>query len=417
MAEVYIKSLGFKPRTFINIPEEEQFDILYDNGILETIVVDNKTEQIWLDIFFKINENLKDEDFGYETCNLSKEEASKELDINMECVGSTILFILININTEDWFHRITEYMVYMERSIASVPGTVIYWMILEDFFEEDGVTRIKSKQLLQFIKTKNEIIYCHKYIDELQTFSELFPFKLLDIEKLHVPDIISLLELYPKGKLNRFVAEHFIKIPKTLSREKITDLLHKHVKTALNGFNTEEIWKSGDIDTIKEFLIESTILENKITSQEILQSFKAEYATTIKQWLISQKQLINQLNEIEKLQFTTSGNPNEDSKEYKANEHHAKYYSLYFHILIKVGKAKPFLRDENDKFSKAEIMKFAENRFPGISTQQFYNHYRDLEDISNKATIARSYPNLKEIVAEISGNDADIMHYLKEFPG
>ena len=78
--------------------------------------------------------------------------------------------------------------------------------------------------------------------------------------------------------------------------------------------------------------------------------------------------------------------------------------------------ADALLRDEYDKFPKAKIEIFAENRFPGISTQQFYNHYRDLEDMSNKTKIARSYPNLKEIVAEISGNDADVLHCLKEFP-
>lgn len=419
MAEraVYHKSDGFRPQTFINISEEEQFDVLYDNGMLKTTVVDKETEQIWQDIFFKINDSFSNEDFGYTICNLSKDEASKELDKTMKCVGNTILFSHLNIDTEDWLHRITEYMVYMDRSIASIPGTVIYWMILEGFFEEDGVVGVKSKQLLQYIQKKKEVIFFHKYINELQTFSELFPFKPLSIEKYHIPDIISLLELYPEGKLNRFVSEGFPKVPKTLSREKIIELLHKHVKTVLNGFNTEELWKNGDVDSIKEFLIESTILENKIASHKILKSIKAEYTTTIKQWLSIQTKLINQLNEIEHLKINPTENSSKSTVEPKVTEHHAKYYAFYYRILTRIEKTEPFLKDENDKFPKAQIMAFADNRFPGISTQQFYSHYRDLENMSNKTMIARSYPKLKEIVAEISGNDADVLHYLKGFPG
>lgn len=413
---VYFKSDGFTPKTFIHISEEKKFDILYDNGMLDISDNHENIEQKWQDIFFEINENINNEDYGYTTCNLAMNEASKEINKTMECVGNTILFVLVNIDTEDWLGRITDYMIYMERSIASIPGTIIYWMILQSFFEEDRVNRAKSKQLLQFILRKNEIIFCHKYIDEIHSFSELFPFKPLRVEKYHIPDIISLLELYPKGNLNRFVSERFPKVPKTLSREKITKLLGKHVITALNGFNAEELWRKGNTDAIKEFLIESTILENKITSHEILQSAKAGYATTIKQWLSSQTKLLNKLNEIEKLKITPAVRTDITHEESKENEHDAKYYALYYRILIKIGKAEPFLRDEYDKFPKAKIEIFAENRFPSISTQQFYNHYRDLEDMSNKTKIARSYPNLKEIVAEISGNDADVLHFLKEFP-
>jgi hypothetical protein len=413
---IYFKSDGFTAKTFINLSEEEQFCILYDNEILGTTEFDNDIEQRWQNVFFNINQNFSNVDFGYTTCHLSKADAAKEVEKTMECVGNAILFTLVNINTEDWFLKITEYLVYMERSIASTPGTIIYWMILEDFFKEVGVIREKSQLLFQFIKRKSEIVCYHKHIDELQTFSELFPFKPLRIDKYHIPDIISLFELYPKGKLNRFIAVRFPKIPQTLSREKITKLLYKHVKTAMNGFNTEELWKSGDIDAIKKFLIESTILENKITSQEVLQSVKVEYTTTIKQWLSSQTKMIHQLNEIEKLQFTPSENTSEPTLKPIASEHHAKYYALYYRILIDIGKAEPFLKDENDNFPKAHIMTFADNRFPGISKQQFYNHYRDLEDMSNKIMIARGYPKLKEIVAEISGNDADVLHYLKEFP-
>jgi hypothetical protein len=413
---VYVKSDGFTPNSFIEISEEEHFDLLYDNRILESTVIDKETEQAWKRIFFEINKKIGDGDFGYTTCNLTKTEISKEIHKTMQNVGNTALFALLNINTEDWLHRITEYMVYMERSIASLPGTVIYWKILKSFFEEDGVIGSKSKQLLQYITRKNDVVFYHKYIDEIHEFSESFPFKPLGVEKYHIHDVVSLLELYPQGKLNRYIAERFSNIPKTLSREKVKELFHTHLEIALSDFKTEELWEGGDTDSIMKFLTDCTIQESKLVKQEILQPENTEYTSIIKQWLLSQKKLIQSLNELQNLKLNLSNKPSELGKVPLKTVHDAKYYALYIRLMEKVGKETPFVRNEYDRFPKAQIESFAHNRFPGISKQQYYNHYRDLEDMSNKVKIARSYPDLKEIVAEIAKNDADVLFLLKKFP-
>ena len=72
-------------------------------------------------------------------------------------------------------------------------------------------------------------------------------------------------------------------------------------------------------------------------------------------------------------------------------EHDAKYYALYIRLMEKAGKETPFPRNEYDRFPKAKIEAFAHNRFPGISTLQYYNHYRDLEDMSNKMKIRNNF--------------------------
>ncbi len=415
--KVYFKSDGFTPKSFIDITDEEIFDVLHDNKLTEVEGSLESIEQKWREIFFEINENFNNDDFGYTTCNLTENEATQEIWKTMECVGNTIVFTLLNINEKNWLHRITEYMVYTERSIATIPGTIIYWLILQCFFEEDGVSRKKGEILLRFILNRNVIIHYHKYIDELYTFEETFPFKPLGIEKYLISDVVSLLELYPKGKLNRYVSAHFTKASKTLSREKVIELLGNHVKTALNGFDIEKLWDTGDTNAIKEFLTKCAMQENKITRHEILKSAKAGYTTTIKEWLGSQVKLINKLIEIEQLKLNRSENTSELGEEPQKPVHDAKYYALYIRILEKVGKETPFVRNEYDRFPKAEIETFAHNRFPGISKQQYYNHYRDLEDMSNKVKIARSYPDLKEIVADIAQNDADVLFELKDFPG
>lgn len=413
---IYVKSDGFIPRTFIELPEDEQFDAFYDNGILKSTDIDGETEKAWTEIFYEVNESVSKADFGYTTCNLEESEVSKEIHKTMHNVGNTVVFAMLNINQKDWLHRITEYLVYMERSIASIPGTVIYWKILKSFFEEDGVIGSKSKQLLEFIFRKNDVIFCHKYMDEVHEFTETFPFKTLGLEKYHIHDIVSLLELYPQGNLNRYISERFPQIPKTLSREKIKELLHTHLETVLSGFKTDELWRNGDTNAIMEFLTECTIQENKITEQELLQPEKAEYSSIIKQWLSLQKNMIHSLNEIQQLKSKFSKKTSSPANNPQKPRHDAKYYALYIRLLEQAGKETPIVRNENDRFPKTKIETFAHNRFPGISKLQYYNHYRDLEDMSNKVKIARSYPDLKEIVAEIAKNDADVLFLLEEFP-
>ncbi len=408
---IYFKSAGFKPKTFINMPEEEQFDIIYDNGLIENIDNVDDIEQIWPDIFFEINENFNNKDYNFTKCNLSEEEVLKEVSKTIECVGNTLLFALANINTKEWLQKITEYMVYMEHSIASLPGTIIYWMILQGFFEEEKVNPTKSKKLVQFILRKNDIIYRHKYIDEIYSFSKAFPYKPLGTEKIIIPDIFALLEIYPSGILNRFLSERFPKIPKTLSREKIIDLLHKHLKIALSEFNTEELWKKGDHNAIKEFLIECAIQENKVTKQEILHSAKTEYTKTIKQWLRSQVKLIKQLNEIEHLYYPKQTINLIDKNGKKIG---AKYIALYHRILVELKLIDEFRRNDNDCYIKSEIIEYSSIHY-GIKSSGFYDVYKTI-DLSNKIAIANSYINFKEKIRIVSNNNAKILHYLKDFP-
>ena len=84
---VYVKSDGFTPKSFIELSEEEHFDLLYDNGVLESTVIDDETEQAWTDIFFDINKKVGDGDFGYTTCNLTETEVLKEIHKTMHNVG------------------------------------------------------------------------------------------------------------------------------------------------------------------------------------------------------------------------------------------------------------------------------------------------------------------------------------------
>ncbi len=407
------RSLGFNPKPFINLSEDEVYAVLESNGILDLMDESESFQDKWHDFFMEINasisQTLPDE---LKVTSLSKADIPKEIEKITECIGNTMLYIYINISQEDYFHLITEFMVYTERSIGSVAGSIMYWMTLEAFLEEGGVSSTKGKWLLTFIKKKYAIIANHKFFDEITTFTQTFPFKSLQLKEYNLTDVIALLELYPNGKLNRFISSHFQNIPKTLTREKVAQILHKHVKSALSDFNAEKLWRERSVDAIKDFLIESTIQKNRITNFEILNSSKTEYINTIKNWLHSQTTLFKELSDIEQIKTSQPQIPEQDI----TPKIPAKYYALYHRILIELKHEKDFERQDDDRYSRKEIEVFAQRHYPHINAQSFYRGFIELEDLSNKPAISRSFKDLKQKITIISQNDSDILHYLKQFP-
>ncbi|MCK5017197.1 MAG: hypothetical protein KAS32_09000 [Candidatus Peribacteraceae bacterium] len=408
------RSEGFVPKSFIGLPDDELLEIIESNGLLDNMDDNMALREKWTGCFQEINTDITNSfPKGFETINLTRTEIQDEVEKVSENIGNTIFYIYLNISKKDWFQRITEYFVYVDSSIGSVSGSIIYWLTLQGFLEEDGVSRLKSKPLLQFIVKTYDFIASHKFYNEINTFGKAFPYKVLQLEEYDLTNVVSLLVLYPNGVLNRFISQHFPSVPKTLSRESITQVLHGYVKSALNDFDAEKLWKKGDVNEIKNFLMESAIQKNKIANSELLQSQKVEYIDTIKKWLQSQTMLFNELINIEQLKIVH----NRDQNHVADNKIPAKYYALYHKILIELKHEKDFNRLDDDRYSRKEIEQLAERRYPNINAQSFYRAFIELEDLSNKIAISRSFKSLKQKVAIISEDDPDILHYLKQFPG
>jgi hypothetical protein len=411
---IIARSKGFIPRSFINLPEDEVYAVFESNGVWELIDESDSYQDTWQNFFMEVNasiaQSLPDE---LKTTSLSKAEIPKEIDKLSEGIGNTMLYMYLNISQEDWFQRITEFMVYIDNSIGSFAGSIIYWLTLQCLLKEESISPTKGKYFLQFIEKRYAIIAKHKYFDEIETFARTFPLKPLQLEVYNLTDIISILELYPNGKLNRFISNHFPKIPKTLTREKVSQVLHKYVKSALSGFDAEKLWREGSIDAIKEFLIESTIQKNRITNLELLNSSKTDYIYTIKNWLHSQTTLFKELIDIEQIKTSNIQKSEQDN----TPKIPAKYYALYHRILIDIKHEKDFQRLDDDRYSRKEIEVFAQKHYPFINAQSFYRGFIELEDLANKTAISRSFKDLKQKITMLSENHPDVLHYLKQFPG
>lgn len=413
---VYTKSKGFTPLSFINQTEKEWHKIASITGFESLLDSNNQDIAGLKKSFLETNDSIANENLGYTKCNLNETDISNEIKKVVQNVKYAKAFLILDIDTNDWLNAISEYLVYLGFSITSIAGESMYWKILKSFFEEKSTHDFKFKRILEFISERNSTIASHPYMEEVDAFNDVFPFKPLGIERFHMYDIASLLEIYPFGKLNCYMLKQFPEIPNELCREKIITHLYDHLEVALNNFKTEELWQKGGSKEVMSFLTACTVHENKLTNHELLAPCPSEFTLTIRTWLDTQIELIHKLSEIEQLKDKIKPSPIIKAEPSKKSKHHAKYYALYIRLLEQIGKEMPFVKDENDRFPKAQIEKFAHNRFSGISTLQFYNHYRELEDMSNKISIARSYPNYKNIMTDISQNDADILFLLKGFP-
>lgn len=140
---------------------------------------------------------------------------------------------------------------------------------------------------------------------------------------------------------------------------------------------------------------------------------------------------VNQLYSYSKTHFqeiknevSDGQNPNYDIKSnsqgdgypttFKGKKIGEKYFALYHTILIAIGKANHFDRDENDLLPKSRIIAYANNKY-GITGNVFYNVFKDIE-YTNKLAISKSFgKGFKEVITHISSNDSDIISELKQF--
>ncbi len=94
----------------------------------------------------------------------------------------------------------------------------------------------------------------------------------------------------------------------------------------------------------------------------------------------------------------------------------AIHYAFYHWIRIRLGSALIFEKDENDKYKRKEIEAYVANNYPSTSPQSFYRKFREM-DMNDKIALVRDLgKKYKEIIFELSNNDAEIMAFLKDYP-
>ena len=98
----------------------------------------------------------------------------------------------------------------------------------------------------------------------------------------------------------------------------------------------------------------------------------------------------------------------------KATEQHYAFLHL---ININLGKAPVLPKNENDKYCAGEIKTFAINKY-NFETKgdMFYRSVKDM-DINKKTAIVKTLgKDYKKVVIGLSNNDAEVVHFLKNWP-
>lgn len=183
----------------------------------------------------------------------------------------------------------------------------------------------------------------------------------------------------------------------------------KNTQLLFNKIKAKEVFFKNFIDKFcnkHKDIFKNENFHNQFIVQ--IQSYLLDKKNKIKANASSDEELLNKNFHSQKM-----GNEiNNDKPKYPA-----KYYALYHWILIELGKGKSWSRDENNKYPAKAIKLYAKNKYNFKDGQNFYREFKGM-DISDPTAIVRSFrdQDLNEKIIDISGNDADVRHYLKKFP-
>lgn len=124
-------------------------------------------------------------------------------------------------------------------------------------------------------------------------------------------------------------------------------------------------------------------------------------------------QVLYNIKEIEPIFFHPEDHTKDSSIKLESQKVPDKFYALLHLILIAIGNEHP-----TGNKSKKEIIALGQNKYN--TGQGFYKWYRDI-DVLNMIAFVRSLSkkersNWKEIITEISGNDADVLAWINKQP-
>ncbi len=93
----------------------------------------------------------------------------------------------------------------------------------------------------------------------------------------------------------------------------------------------------------------------------------------------------------------------------------AKYYALLHWVRIENNDEAKFEKNFDEKWPKTKMIEVFSKKYKGVSPVMIYQAFKDF-DITDKNAIVRSLPDCKRKISIASENDANVNHYLKDWP-
>lgn len=245
---------------------------------------------------------------------LTKNWFKKELYANIPIkivtsIGYTSSFINQNIELDNWYKELTDYIDYVIESFGTpnVGGErffsiLKYWV--ENSLELPKESEWKRKQLLDFFKSKT--VESTKKNTDLNLLNSTFQNWIKFIPEI---TLFSNIKIAYKGKLplNLFLydGEHnrFTGLTKFKGRtqSELIEILVNHTKKILSQLTSEKVYKSLKISEKEKYEIQVVSERHKIKQLLLLENFsrnELKYIKVLKKWLKNEKVMINELKPI-----------------------------------------------------------------------------------------------------------------------
>jgi hypothetical protein len=218
-------------------------------------------------------------------------------------------FIAINIDTENWYNEITDYIEYNLQSFGTPDiGASIFWKNLKHYIKNCDpknpiFTSVKRKKILEYFETEEKSKHDESNNKDLnllfstfqkwqRTFPNLVYFQNLkkELENKFPMQII----LY-EPKYNKYLGTTKFKIK---TQTELIEILINTTKNLLSNIDTTELLKKNKIQEKEKLEIDLISAKHKITQDELLKEFNSseiKYLKIIKKWLQNETSYFKQL--------------------------------------------------------------------------------------------------------------------------
>ncbi|MCC8198249.1 MAG: hypothetical protein LIP06_06650 [Tannerellaceae bacterium] len=267
----------------------------------------------------------------------------------------THCFILENIDKENWFKEITDYLSYNFESFGSPPvGLNHYYHYVRHELVNKNYTNIdewKRKNLLEYLENLYFPSKGKNNNSDLNLLQATFQRWIKTIPDL--PFFYHIKKLEGKIPLNIFLCEpelnRFTGITKMRSRTQgeLIEILISSTKKLLESIDTSILYKNGFISVDDEYQFELTRQNHLIKQKELLMEYSKKevvYLKILKKWLNNEKNFLQEIKPFLLHTQTALANTNKNSE----NDLYNKIIDHIFYI----GQGLEKSRSNYEKFDE-----------------------------------------------------------------
>lgn len=224
-----------------------------------------------------------------------------------------------NIESDDWYKKITDYIEYTRKSYGQFPdgfgapfGLALYIGTLEaDIENEKEIPTEKKEKMLAYLRKQDEPpeqieqTDINLLISKYKEWLKIFPFELSFLSHLKPYFERQIPILSGKGETNIYTGLTGFKLK---SKRELLSFLLSVTLTIIKEVNTRQLFNNDLLTNTDELHLEILVAKRKVEIEELDKSGwedRKDYIKLLKKWLKGEKKFVKEINEIFKGQCKT----------------------------------------------------------------------------------------------------------------